>query len=173
VVTVAFNRPDYLQRHVNSLLSVHGSDPANRCLFSRTVSCSACEQNANFAIKGNTASHGCCRCHFAWQLRCRVSCNLQRPLIHQWLQSGQGHHVCMKPHTAQAYAEYRMRSDLLLRADCLCREKFPLFISQDGTPVHEPTQRQAQSYEEVSFKGSYPNKSELHICFTAETIGRP
>lgn len=32
VVTVAFNRPDYLQRHVASVLSVHGSDPANRHL---------------------------------------------------------------------------------------------------------------------------------------------
>ena len=32
------------------------------------------------------------------------------------------------------------------------RRKFPLFISQDGTPVHEATQQQAQSYEEV---GSY------------------
>ena len=31
VVTVAFNRPDYLERHVASLLSVHSSDPANRC----------------------------------------------------------------------------------------------------------------------------------------------
>ena len=29
------------------------------------------------------------------------------------------------------------------------RRKFPLFISQDGTPVHEGTQQQAQSYEEV------------------------
>ena len=33
VVTVAFNRPDYLQRHIASVLSVHGSDPANRHLF--------------------------------------------------------------------------------------------------------------------------------------------
>ena len=32
VVTVAFNRPDYLQRHIASVLSVHGSDPANRHL---------------------------------------------------------------------------------------------------------------------------------------------
>ncbi len=31
VVTVAFNRPDYLERHIASLLSVHSSDPANRC----------------------------------------------------------------------------------------------------------------------------------------------
>ena len=29
------------------------------------------------------------------------------------------------------------------------RRKFPLFISQDGTPVHEATQQQAQSYKEV------------------------
>ncbi|CAL5224039.1 g6661 [Coccomyxa viridis] len=60
VVTVAFNRPDYLERHVASLLNVHSSDPANR-------------------------------------------------------------------------------------------RKFPLFISQDGTPVHEATRHQAQSYKEVSY----------------------
>lgn len=33
VVTVAFNRPDYLERHVASLLSVHSSEPANRCVL--------------------------------------------------------------------------------------------------------------------------------------------
>lgn len=30
VVIVVFNRPDYLKRHIASLLSVHGADPANR-----------------------------------------------------------------------------------------------------------------------------------------------
>lgn len=31
VVTVVFDRPDYLKRHAESLLAVHGSDPLNRC----------------------------------------------------------------------------------------------------------------------------------------------
>lgn len=31
VVSVAFNRPDYLRRHAASLLAVHGSDTGNMC----------------------------------------------------------------------------------------------------------------------------------------------
>ena len=31
VVTVVFDRPDYLKRHAESLLAVHGSDRLNRC----------------------------------------------------------------------------------------------------------------------------------------------
>ena len=40
VVSVTFNRADYLQRHLDSLLGVHENDPANRsasCLIDCTV----------------------------------------------------------------------------------------------------------------------------------------
>ena len=52
------------------------------------------------------------------------------------------------PDTA-ASTEYRTGVAEKSAASCLCRHKFPLFISQDGDPVHEATQQQAQSYKEV------------------------
>ena len=53
-----------------------------------------------------------------------------------------------------AFIDCRMGVAETPAAHCLCRHKFPLFISQDGDPVHEATQQQAQSYKEVLVKWS-------------------
>ena len=70
--------------------------------------------------------------------------------------------VCNDTHAYDAFNETwciqtcRMRVADWVATEYMCRRKFPLFISQDGTPVHEATQRQAQSYEEVNGKWSMP-----------------
>ena len=46
------------------------------------------------------------------------------------------------------------------------RRKFPLFISQDGTPVHEATQQQAQSYEEVRSYSGWQAVQRTCCCCT-------
>lgn len=39
VVTVVFDRADYLRRHADSLLSIHNSDPRNMCAGHRLLTC--------------------------------------------------------------------------------------------------------------------------------------
>lgn len=52
------------------------------------------------------------------------------------------------------------------------RQKFPLFFSQDGTPVHTGTQEVAQSYEQVCLQ---PNPVSCHhvmadVCYLPSWI---
>ena len=112
VVTVAFNRPDYLQRHIASVLSVHGSDPANRHLLLHQVLVAMTDPLLQY--------------HYRSFRTITLPC-----------------HEALSPSThldgwIQCSGRWLVR-----------RSKFPLFISQDGTPVHEATQQQAQSYEAV------------------------
>lgn len=140
VVTVTYNRADYLDRHMASLLDVHGRERRNRQVL----------RGMCIGICGPLSAHGAVQ-QALRGLNKQAACPGWLPM-EQAPCSQQGSSRTARAsaplHVALVLTGFVTRfcgtwSDPVV---CARRRRFPLFVSQDGAPPHRTTRDVARSH---------------------------